>query len=469
MKLKNEIIQTLIQIMTISGLLFLLLNVYKTRSYSISENIFIKDLTKNWNSGGISSIISIAKNENCPNNYKSLFTEEIDIEFKGCDCRESYYYGLSNDIFIGTCTYVQLMVGCKNIVHEDDSGFKKVNTWKNVNLCVSYSEVSFYDVKTSVKNKCPINYKQCGVDSNNFGLCFPQQVDCPINNIIFSTKDNLNDIEYNHKVKLSEDWYIYYSNKLTNNSLYVDIKYSEGRICINPKEKNLKENFLHYKHNNNYNFYNSYFKLKNTCLSKIGKISFDERYTQLDSTSKFKFYFENKILEKIEHLPNYKAQEMINSHSYLYSRSYIYWSPHCNTSNNLDKQSIIREIINLTVFDGFFDFLVFFTCFLLAFFVIFIPIGKVFKLNYNYLINSFFFILILVFLIVTCFISLLIYNKLNIVSKISNLKCGEYITNHSFNRAGEHMNKLLFCSLKMILSLLILLILSIVNLILIMK
>ena len=467
MKLKHEILYSIIQIFTISVLLFLLYMVYKSRSHTISDNVFIKDISNNWFTGPINSIISVNKNETCPANYEQMINEKMVTQYEGCDCRKSFYYGFTSDIFMGQCTYAQKIIGCSNIMNEDENGVKLLKTWKNVNLCVDRMKLNYFDILPSVKSQCPADYKQCGLDSNHFGLCFPSNIECPINNIMFSNYPNLNNNQYNNKIKLNEDWYIYYSNKFTNNSLYVNFKYSEGRICINPKEKNLKENFLYFKHNNNYNFYNTNYKIKRTCLSKLGKITFDERYTQVDSTSKFKFYMDNHILDKVENLANYKAQEMINSHSYLFSRSYIYWSPHCNEKNNLEKLSLINEILNLTVFDGFFDVLIMFTIVMIVFFIVFVPLGKIFKFNYNVIVNFLFLILSIVFLIVTITVTLLVNRKFKQMNKMSNFKCGDYITNHSFNRVVNDINKLCICGLKMIIGQMITIVLFLMNLFLI--
>ena len=118
MKLKNEIIYTTSQVFIISVLLFLLYIVFKSRSYSISDNIFIKDISNNWFNGPIKSIISVHKNEFCPDNHSPMLNEKFITNFKGCDCRKSFYYGLESEIFIDKCSFTQQLVGCKNIFNQ---------------------------------------------------------------------------------------------------------------------------------------------------------------------------------------------------------------------------------------------------------------------------------------------------------------------------------------------------------------
>ena len=81
MKLKHEILYSIIQIFTISVLLFLLYMVYKSRSHTISDNVFIKDISNNWFTGPINSIISVNKNETCPANYEQMINEKMVTQY----------------------------------------------------------------------------------------------------------------------------------------------------------------------------------------------------------------------------------------------------------------------------------------------------------------------------------------------------------------------------------------------------
>ena len=98
-------------------------------------------------------------------------------------------------------------------------------------------EFNFYSWKYSlleIKRDLNYNYmniyfnngsdnKICGTDNFGKPLYFPQNVECPINDIFISKDDSINDPDYT-KINLGLNNYLYYTNKKTDKNILIDIK-----------------------------------------------------------------------------------------------------------------------------------------------------------------------------------------------------------------------------------------------------
>lgn len=444
-KLKYEVITSLSEFISFAFFIILLFWIFQSRSLELSENVFLSDLLNNWSKKPMQSIFKAEGNFECEN---ELFTREWEGTESACDCRNSYHYGVKSDIFYGKCSFMQIVVGCREIGEEPSMIAKK---WKGAKLCVNHLEMNFLDTVTIIGTKCPKKYILCGVDSKNFNLCFPKHIGCPVNKIKLTNSDKTPS-EYQTTIQLNDDWFFHYSDLFTNNSILIDIKYSEGRVCINPSETNLKLNYLKYKKiNDNYNF------TIGTCTSRIGKFNFDERYSLLDSVSKFKFFQDNKIIQQIEKLPHLNSQDLINYNAYLYERSYIHWSPYCRSDKELSPEVIINDLSSLTLIDGLFNFAKFYFIIISLFHLIVIPLIEFLLSKYKYnnklinYLNRFSFLLFFAFIQVIILL-LFILNKYSYLSKkFVAQKCGDYTTNMIFNDIGKGMNELAITSYKILL------------------
>ncbi len=389
-----------------------------------------------------------------------LFKREWEGLEPACDCRKSFHHG-SKNIFKGKCSVLKIFMGCQTI-HGLDKLF--TNKWKGAEICVRHTETNYFDSITIIDGECPKKYTLCGVDSKNFPLCFPKKMGCPVNKIKISNSP-LNNHEKKHfnSVKLSDDWILQYSNYFYNETLAIDLKYSEGRVCIDPSETNLKLNYIKYKSESEFtNIFGSANNINQTsyCSTKIGKFNYDERYKSFDSSSKFKYYFDNDIMQKIENFPHINSQELINHSVYLYQRGYLYWSPYCRKNENLMPEKIVEDLLSIVKIESYF---VFAGGFLLIIFLLYVVL-IISEIFYRYLggdmnmksehkesYNSFFknalsgfTILLLTFSILLIFVIFILTNHWSLVKKFNDLKCGDYFTNKAFNDVGKNLNDLFY-------------------------
>jgi hypothetical protein len=439
-KLKYEIFMTLFRLLIFALFVFLLCLMFKSTTLGVSDNVFIKDLIENWEKSAIKEIYP--EQGNCKEEFLQRLWEGTT---PGCDCRGSVHYGLKSEISTNDCTFMQVVLGCKQI-----QGLEPVNThvWKGTKLCVRRHEYNFFDSMTITGDKCPKRYSLCGVDTRGFNLCFPKKYGCPVNSIKVSNHPSSSG-GY-ESIKLNDDWYLHYSNGYKNSSIITNIKYSEGRVCINPSETNLKS-YMKFK-KGHMNFSNS------TCFTKIGKFQFDERYKVFDSVSKFKFYTDNKILREVEKLPQVNFQDLINYNSYIYSRSYIHWSPYCRENKELSPESFIGDLLSLIVIDSYLEFSQY--IFLIAFFVFTIGLIVCNSININEKYINFYdslvLVLILTFLPMIGLVAFILSRHSLVINKFVSQKCGDYITNSSFNEIGKNLSEMIINTYQTILWLIIL-------------
>ncbi len=120
--------------------------------------------------------------------------------------------------------------------------------YKGSFLCAVPSDQTI-DTVTVAENTCPNNLKQCGVDSNNYKLCFDLNKPCPINDIIFSDEIRM-DLQgnYHEEVfnldtskfpyqKMTPHYYLYYTNKAVDKPLVVQWRAGFKTVCLSPDEE----------------------------------------------------------------------------------------------------------------------------------------------------------------------------------------------------------------------------------------
>jgi hypothetical protein len=440
-KLKYEIFMTLFRLLIFALFVFLLCLIFKSTTLGVNENVFVKDLIENWEKSAIKEIY--ADQGNCKEEFLQRLWEGTT---PGCDCRGSVHYGVKSEVSINECTFMQVVLGCKHTPRLEPVN---VNVWKGTKLCIKRHEYNFYDSLTITGDKCPKKYTLCGTDTKGFNLCYPKKHGCPVNNIKVSNHPSSSGAY--QSIKLNDDWFLHYTNGFKNASLITNIKYSEGRVCVNPSETNLK-NYMKLK-KGHINFSNS------TCYSKIGKFQFDERYKMLDSVSKFKFYTDNKILQEVEKLPQVNFQDLINYNSFLYSRSYIHWSPYCRENKDLSPEAFVEDLLSLSVIDSYLEFSQ--LLFLAAFFVFTIGLIVYNSISsqekYVKIFDTIVLILILTFLPIIGLLIFILNRQSYVINKFVSQKCGDYISNSSFNEIGKNLSEMTVNTYQIFLWLIILL------------
>ena len=368
---KRKIYNIFSDVIFIFLILTIIYRINNINENKLVENPYLNDILNNWSTKPIHEIYLAKNDETCEKNFLNYEWEGVPFS---CDCKNSNNSSVKGSIFKGQCSTLKILLGCSTI-----KNIKSISTtkWKNAKICLIEHYVDYSKTLTILGNRCPKKYINCGKDTKNFSICFPKMHGCPVNYIKFSNSDKKNTEKYTRSVKLNDDWYIHYSNRYTNNSIIAEIKYSEGQICVNPAEKNIKNSHLKFKSINYLNKENEGEK-KNTekekvfnnphvyCKTKIGKNNFDDRYTFLDSNSKFRFFSDNHLTEKMENLPHLNSQDLITQTSNLYSRSFIHWSPFCRQDENLNPFAMLKDISELIIVDTFFPFIEYYLFILVA-------------------------------------------------------------------------------------------------------
>jgi len=112
-------------------------------------------------------------------------------------------------------------------------------SWKNKYFRVE--KLTDYDYNNIYINE---KGKLCGKDSNGNNLYFPENINCPINEIYFSISD-LND-PYLKQLKIDDNYYLYFTNTNIEGKIVVDIRAgsSKGLQLNFEKDNDICESFL---------------------------------------------------------------------------------------------------------------------------------------------------------------------------------------------------------------------------------
>jgi hypothetical protein len=446
MKLKYEGVLITVEFLIVLTFFALIYTSYEIEKNDIRGNIYFIDLLNNWSLFPIKELYIAEKCER----YLLLRTWE-GVE-ANCDCRVG-----GGTIDQGECSIADILTGCINTQAHDPSELTK---WKGgQSICITEHKYGLYDVKSTI-DICPEGYKVCGKDTKGFNLCFKDEDDCPINKIEFSNKPR----DGFRSIKLSNNWYISTSNNFTNETIPIDFKYSEGRVCLNPSEDNLKQNYNSFKKvNETINLTTTvkskYYERNHThCRTKLdNRYNFDERYVQLDTTSKFMFFSYNGIIGKIQPLPFINTRDLMGYSSIINFRSYIYWSPYCIEQNS--QFSFINKVMSLESINQVFYVLNVLLRLEFLFYLSTPLLEKILKnIKCNLLLAS-----ISSLLIVNTIVQIIFYQFSYIADGLITQKCGDYVTNTVLEDIGKRFYDIMVDSYKITLCLVILISLLIIK------
>ena len=160
-----------------------------------------------------------------------------------------YIFNIINDIHIFR-NYNNLMynweanpISSIELSSEEEYELAKIRTkekeynyynWKNNYFKIK--KLNKYNYINIFKNE---KGKICGKDSNNSILYFPENVECPINDIIITDSTDENKTGYT-KLDLGNDTSLFYTNKKINGKIIIDLKASiePNKIELNLKKSN---------------------------------------------------------------------------------------------------------------------------------------------------------------------------------------------------------------------------------------
>ncbi len=407
---------------------FVVINIIVFNLIPSERSQYIKDIKENWSNGFIFDIYEASycldKENNslnlCCDKYKNsnssddliiedfLFTYNWEGIPSGCDCSNSFIF---NKVTSERCSLFDLFTFCEIILPTSP---KKLNNWRGKYLCAAKRNFNFVsiDVATFIKQYANKNLTCCGYDTANNILCIDKGT-CPINKIVIENKIDLS----MESIKLYNGFSIFYSNQplsnLTNkNSLIADLKYSEGRLCIDPSEQNIKSSLVDEKESI-ISFYN--------CKNKLSFLNRDLRYNKLDCQSKSKFYQENFISSYLNKLVDKK--KISDQSSNIYYRSFISWSSNCSMSKDNFLKSL-NELLNA------------------KYLFIFIPIICL-LITITLLLELSIKGLELIFILIVIFIIYLFSNLIDFILLLENITCSDIETNILFNQIGLELIKLI--------------------------
>ena len=244
--------------------------------------------------------------------------------------------------------------------------------------------------------------KICGTDNFGNPLYFPQDVECPINDIFIAKDDSFDDPDYT-RIDLGLNNYLYYSNKKTDKNIIIDIKVGFPEVPLELSTEKTNELYS--------SFYDKGFYQKLEGKSqKYFKFNTVPFYNEIDHWDLYDFAKMNLGVGDI----NYNYLGEIS----LYSLTYQGFNSTSNEANNIikykNKMNSFRKLsIAKSVFASF-------TIFFIILYSISLPLDSTKD-------GSFIFILVvLILMLITHFILVIIcfsYNIIyvqNIMNKINN-------------------------------------------------
>ena len=272
------IIIILFVIISLSYLTLSIIFSFKYYKTNFDNNQFFKEIESSING---KSIISLNFKSSCSPDEEILFFGQRDGAKEGCKCQ--------NTINPYQCSLINITVGCTNIPSIYPIKYSKINSKY---ICIkrykkTYRELLLSNQIISSNEKCPLNYKSCGIiDTLERQLCFKNDEKCPITNLFFKNE--------------------YFSNNIENSQILSLFTINQYIPCIYPDEKNW-----------------TYFyplQLSKQCNTKILGQLLDYRYEKLPNfkTTKYKLYKDNGIND----IYNYKYLEEDEIVA-LYARSYM--------------------------------------------------------------------------------------------------------------------------------------------------
>jgi len=289
-------------------------------------------------------------NVNEYNGYLFTFPGSV----SGCSCAnvQKYYYGQSgqNEVTPGICSTNQTLNGCDNIKEipsmKLDAWNKKKFCCKKYNLPTSFFKGYLYFLNNSVleNEECKSGYKKCGKldDMGNY-LCYPENEECPINDVISSRtkREDLENKNYSF-ITVNDNMYLYYSNQEKDKSVITKFKVVEGKLCAD--RAYVHSDYPQYILDKQFEYYG--------CRHKINDQLYED-YVELDSMTKWDFYKSSGLVLNTLQYYNKSSFEYpffsLEANVSLYPQRYIGYDKKClmeNGSLNLENSAFNEEKID---------------------------------------------------------------------------------------------------------------------------
>ena len=301
-------------------------------------------------------LINLEYSEFCSGSLSLYYFHGTQI---GCSCINVDYYPYNQEdgqyiVNQGGCSINQTKNGCTDL--DGLYGFD-LQYWGTGKFCTKNYQLNsdlqtyFYLLYNSVSQNenCKYGFKKCGKldDMGNF-LCFPNNLDCPIN---FISKGLNYSQSHNDYISIGIN-NLYYTN-ITNEPVIIHLKVFEEKICMDRSyiytkypQYILDRNFINYG-----------------CRHKINGKLYEDIKSVLDSKTKKEFFDDYYLYDILNFYKNSDYEYpfySLNAKMNLYALRYVGFDKKCLLKNNgfnafdeekiKKRDGIIYDIIYLNEF-----------------------------------------------------------------------------------------------------------------------
>ena len=245
-----------------------------------------------------------------------------------------------------------------NYTKVESIGEKNLNVWRNKILCAEYASYASDNYSFVNKNDdCKSGFKKCGIinsvtNKTNItkNVCILKENDCPLNFLDITNDTAIYDNDKYDKQQLDGDYYLVTSNKLTNNSIILNVTISEGIYpcfirgrfsTVNRQFPGMKNiNYFTCKISNDSNtsdIFNHSISYANSSYIDNG---YDIRFIQIDALLKYNFLKDNDLDYSYSKLPNISntwTQDINISYFYLFYRDSYLDKDNCDPFENFEQ------------------------------------------------------------------------------------------------------------------------------------
>jgi hypothetical protein len=280
-------------------------------------------ILQNWSLSPIDDIKTISDTL-CPDDYDPLIKYTFPGIKDGCNClgiTNTTLPNYENKIIPGQCSYQLRQLGCVEITGIDRFTVRSLN---NSNICLKrLNGFNYVHNYSAVVNSvyCSKGKHDCGeIDTLGNRLCVNDGMSCPSVDLIQKINPQIKD-------------------------LFIEFIISQGEVCINNSEINLKGK--KYELYENRRFIN--------CNTTLNGIKYDNRYIRINNFATSQLFNSSFLgyLNSLPEFPNIFTENPLT----LYGRKYIGWSKTCEnylplflSFYNLTKRLEINPTIYLLVF-----------------------------------------------------------------------------------------------------------------------
>jgi hypothetical protein len=319
----------------ISGLLLMSLTIVTFVKLNTSDYTYLQGVGTNWVNGPIITVDT--ESLTCLEGEDNLIDDVWHGTTEGCYCPHSLdlFYGALRE---GACRSKRdSTLFCSDVSPVTPI---KYSAWRGRQLCAKRQQGTYMDLIISQNDKsCPMDYKPCGiVDTLKNVLCFPNNLDCPMNEVKVQSSDVAIPNDKNYSVVKAGGVNFLFSNENIKGKIVNQFKISDGQPCIIPYFESIKGNL----------YLLDAMKSRNTCSKGVGDQVEDKSYVMIDTYNKRNLFNDNQLTNLLNTLPEFPLNNY-NVPTNLYVKEYIGINPSClnNIKQSGNSQNVMNQLNNM--------------------------------------------------------------------------------------------------------------------------